>query len=169
MNNMTRLNKKAFKILLTVMIISVISLIVNMAVSFATIDSQIAVQMESFAELNFEVDEAMIRSSAIPTLILTMLLGLTYYGLMIYFLLSHNKKPRKGRYLTVMLVLSIIALVIMPCALIFTLFNFDAFTFISGIFTVIILIVMIVGIRIHRNDPRPPSDDPQFIQSPYNL
>lgn len=169
---MTRLNKKAFKILLTTSIITVAAIIVNAIIFVVTLDDFIASMLEIYAEAGVPVDEAfetLLRVSIIAGIILGLGLALSYQGLMLYFMISHNNKPRKGRYLTVMFVLNIIALVVLPCSLIFVLFDFDAFTFISLVFSTVVIIIEIVGIRLQHNVPRPPHDEPQIPVSPYDI
>jgi len=156
---MTRLNKTAFDTLLTASIITILGSIISSIIYFMRFSDDFSVICAVFA--------------------LTIIITLAYQTPILYMTINHNIYPRKGRYLIVMLVLNIIALIPLLCFLIFILyvihegflinnrrlsfFDTDVLVFMFMLWAVFFVkpIVEIIGVRIHRNNPRPlpPSND----------
>ena len=164
MNLLNKINKKAFYILLISTAVFMIMNIADAIHTFATLDALVEESVAMFEAAGANM-ESFVRGIFIVSGVIGLSLGLAYHALMGYFLLSHNKKPRQGRYLIVMMVLSILGAL---GNLIMIFLAASSFNLVGHIIGMLFSIAVVVGVIIHRNNPAPSITHQGDFMPPHN-
>ncbi|MCL2848295.1 MAG: hypothetical protein FWE13_06105 [Firmicutes bacterium] len=166
--NLTKLNKKSFYILAIVYIVAFINITAGMIYAFITLDAQIASMIAMYEDMGMGgmVSEEMIRSLFMIIGIIAIVIAGIYYGLVLYFVFSHRRKPRKGRYLIVILVFAILGLVFGGIGFI-AMRSGSTFDLITSIIGLILNVAVIAGVVTQRQNPDPAYTHEDFQQPPY--
>lgn len=155
---MKLLNKKSFILLVAGFAAYWLYQIITFIVSLADIDAQIARQAELYETLGLDTDG--LRGIVIGTSIFSLLIVIGLTSIFFFKALAHRKTPKKGTYLTVLLVFIIIFAAL------------GLIDLISGIFTVFIVwafyALFIAAIVIQKSNKTPfvQPDQPYYGQ-PY--
>ena len=169
---MKLINKTAFKIILPVLIAMIVMGIISIVYQLVNMNDTIASMMEQLdgTDTGGADLETIYRIGFIFGFIIAAIFIFVYYGLQIYFTLSHNCKPRKGRYLIVMLVFAILGIGGGMLTLLMLLFDFNLFTFISMTITILLNCLLIAGFMLHRKSPDrlDPANPPPSPSDPFN-
>ena len=160
---MTKLNKKSFYILMIICIAFIANIIVGAVVVFATLESQVANAMAIFEDANLENTienlEQFVRIVAIITAILVLIIGSAYHGLMLWFVINHRRKPRRGIYLIVMLVFAILGMLFGIINLELMWPSFNIFNLVTGIIVLMLNVAVIAAVVTQRQHPDPAYDE----------
>jgi len=166
--NLTKLNKKSFYILAIVYIVAFINITAGMIFTFVTLDTQVANMLAMYVGTPFEgmISEDMIRSLFMIIGVIVIIIAGIYYGLMLYFVFSHRRRPRKGRYLIVMIVFAILGLIFGGIGFI-TMRSVSTFDLVTGIIGLILNTAIIAGVVTQRQNPDPAFKHEEYLPPPH--
>jgi len=155
---MSRLNKKAFHILIAAIGVTVVMTLINHIVSLVQIDAGVQSYMALYEEMGMGgvLSEGAIRGMIIVISVFGLLGVGVWYGLFALFTVRHYKKPSRAIYLTVFLVLEIIS-GFFSFITIFLSFD-NPVGLVSAVLFVLCAGAVIVAYVMHKKAPRPAFD-----------
>jgi|GEM_PF-4705869 len=145
-----KLHKKPFMVLMIGIGIALAVFLTNILIQIATIDTVVAEMMDMMATAGAAgmVDESFFRGAMMFGFIFGLSLWLVYYGLMLFFIFRHKRSNRKGTYLTVMYVISIILTITNAIGLLAMFTNFNIWSFLFAIAQLCAQIIIIIAAKM---------------------